>query len=152
MLGRNILVTTQSIKYQPQGQYFWQKWRLLFLPGLQTAPHPPLSGCRQPGRGQVQALLQYRVNVDYLAGNLQMPIKALTQNRIKDRDHQDREVHERELHERELPACGERICAEYRRWSGSISTTVMHQWAIGTSWRPSPRGIERALPLPSANY
>jgi hypothetical protein len=98
----------------------------------------------------VQALFQYRVNVDYLAGNLRMPIKALTQDRIKDQDHQDRDHQDREVHEREVPACGERICAEYRRWSGCISTTVMRLWVIGTTWRP-PRQRYRASPTFAIN-
>jgi hypothetical protein len=45
----------------------------------------------------VQALFQYPVNVDYLAGNPWNAVKALTQDRVKGPDHQDIEVHDREL-------------------------------------------------------
>ena len=110
------------------------------LPGLKTAPQTPFLVAGNQAVTKVQALFQNRVNVDYLAGNLRMPIKALTQDRIKDQDHQDREV----------PACGERICAEYRRWSGCISTTVMRLWVIGTTWRP-PRQRYRASPTFAIN-
>jgi len=46
---------------------------------------------------KVQALFQYLVDVDYLAGNPWKPVKALTQDRVKGQDHQDQAVREREL-------------------------------------------------------
>jgi integrase len=46
---------------------------------------------------KVQALFQYLVDVDYLAGNPWKPVKALNQDRVKGQDHRDQAVHEREL-------------------------------------------------------